>query len=161
MVISCVKCGGDDEDGLPSIPPGPLANSSAYCKLAYETYYHKDYGKMTIPVKNVSRPLVVEISMGLRKILEIDEFKQLAKVSVWVREFWTDEFLQWDPNDYEGVRAMRVKHNSIWTPDMLLYTNGGEDTEPLDHINAIVSYDGQVTYMYPALYHVACHMAIQ
>jgi hypothetical protein len=128
--------------------------------LAEKTYKNANYSIMFIPSEN-NAPLVVRVGVGLRKILEVEEFKQLVKVSIWVREYWNDYRLRWDPAEYDNMTAIRVAHGAVWTPDLMLYTNGGQDEEPLKHINVIVTHHGDVTYMYPALHSVACHMEIR
>lgn len=34
---------------------------------------------------------------------------------------WIDEFLRWDPDDYQGVKEIRIPSDQIWTPDIKLY----------------------------------------
>ena len=134
---------------------------SDHLRLAFDTYLHPGYYKDTIPLKNSSKPIEVYLRVSLRKILEVEEFKQQIKVNVWVHQTWKDEYLTWKPEEYEGVSIMRVKHAYIWVPDIVLYTSGEEDEEPLDHINAIVTHEGTVMYRFPAVYQVTCNMDVR
>jgi len=34
---------------------------------------------------------------------------------------WHDNRLQWDPDEYGGVRRLYVKPEDIWLPDIVLY----------------------------------------
>ena len=36
-------------------------------------------------------------------------------------QLWRDEFLKWNPDDYEGVDEIRIPSHKIWTPDIRLY----------------------------------------
>ena len=158
-LLLCVSCILDDS------PPTVLAfsrfNEETHLAIAKSTFKSPSYSRQAIPVKNHSEPLVVYVGMGLRKILEVDEFRQLVRFSLWIREYWVDEFITWNPESYGGMSTLRVEHGSVWNPDLVLYTNGGDDQEPLEHINLIVDSNGQITYTYPAIYSVACHMEIQ
>lgn len=44
----------------------------------------------------------------------------------WGREkfllqYWQDEFLQWDPNEFGGISSLHVPSELIWKPDLLVY----------------------------------------
>jgi hypothetical protein len=32
-----------------------------------------------------------------------------------------DEFLQWDPDDFNGIRRLNLPSKLIWLPDIVLY----------------------------------------
>ncbi|GJQ78580.1 hypothetical protein Trydic_g11690 [Trypoxylus dichotomus] len=34
---------------------------------------------------------------------------------------WTDEKLNWDPNDYDGKKSIKLASEDIWTPDLRLF----------------------------------------
>ena len=34
---------------------------------------------------------------------------------------WYDEFLDWDPHDYDMINQTTVPYNEIWIPDTYLY----------------------------------------
>jgi len=36
-------------------------------------------------------------------------------------QFWQDEFLVWNPEDYDGIRWVSMPPSYIWTPDIELY----------------------------------------
>ena len=38
-----------------------------------------------------------------------------------VLQFWVDEFLRWNPDDFQGVEVIRIPSDKIWTPDIKLY----------------------------------------
>jgi hypothetical protein len=54
-----------------------------------------------------------------------------------------------------------VEDKYIWRPDIALYSDGAGDYSPtMDTVQAKVNYEGNVSYLYPALYKVACRMDI-
>ena len=38
-----------------------------------------------------------------------------------VHYFRYDEFLQWDPDDFNGIRRLNLPSKLIWLPDIVLY----------------------------------------
>ena len=53
-----------------------------------------------------------------------DEIVELVVVMhhfLWFYKLWKDEFLEWNPADYEGVNEIRIPSHKIWTPDIRLY----------------------------------------
>lgn len=63
----------------------------------------QDYDKRSRPVENFHLPLEVDFSISLRQIIQVDEKNQLITTNLWRTLFWTDEFLQWDPNDHGNI----------------------------------------------------------
>ena len=160
LLLYCVCC--------QKVQSAPVTDShynrfgfATHLALAKDTYLNENYSRQAIPVQDHAKPLILNVGVDLRKILAVEEHEQRINVSLWIREYWIDEYITWDPKEYEGLNRIRVEHGTIWNPDLVLYTNGGEDQEILKHINVIVHHTGHVTYTYPALYSVACHMDIQ
>uniref|UniRef100_F1LFC0 Acetylcholine receptor subunit alpha-type deg-3 n=1 Tax=Ascaris suum TaxID=6253 RepID=F1LFC0_ASCSU len=78
--------------------------------------------------------------MSLYQILAIDERLQSIALNVWVIEKWHDEFLGWDPNQYELINTTILPHQTIWLPDTYVYNSivlSHEETER--YINAVVT----------------------
>ena len=36
-------------------------------------------------------------------------------------QYWTDEFLQWDPAQFGGITSLHIPAELIWKPDLLVY----------------------------------------
>lgn len=36
-------------------------------------------------------------------------------------QYWKDEFLQWNPNNYEGATEIFLSSNDVWIPEFSLY----------------------------------------
>ena len=41
---------------------------------------------------------------------------QSLEVNVWMVQNWYDEFLDFNPHDYEMINKTIVPHNEIWIP---------------------------------------------
>ena len=48
----------------------------------------------------------------------------LLEAKLFGRYTWTDDRLGWNPEDYDGVKSIRVDTSRIWTPDVVLYNKG-------------------------------------
>lgn len=36
-------------------------------------------------------------------------------------KYWRDEFMTWDPEEYDGLDTVYVSVEDIWRPDIVLY----------------------------------------
>lgn len=39
----------------------------------------------------------------------------------FVLKEWIDVKLRWNPDDYSGIKVIRVPSDSLWTPDIVLF----------------------------------------
>ncbi|KAK2188688.1 hypothetical protein NP493_126g11049 [Ridgeia piscesae] len=74
------------------------------------------------------------LGIALRRIVELEEHSQTVTVNVWMRQYWRDDAMVWDP-------ASELK------------TMYGD-------MEVSMSYDGNVTYHYPAVYRITCTIDI-
>ncbi|XP_072021464.1 neuronal acetylcholine receptor subunit alpha-2-like [Amphiura filiformis] len=75
---------------------------------------------------------------------------------------WEDEFLRWNPNDYNGIDTFNVPITSIWTPDITLSDNadiGFERTKP--DTRALISSDGTIIWYAPVIYMNSCNVRVR
>ena len=42
-------------------------------------------------------------------------------ILLYILQDWIDYKLRWDPEEYGGIRVVRLPHDSVWKPDILLY----------------------------------------
>ena len=90
------------------------------------------------PMWDPNKPINVSFSMDLYQILELNEPQQYILLNSWIIEVfqqkqilkvpfkfqrWYDEFLYWDPEDYENITELRLPFDSIWLPDTTLYNS--------------------------------------
>ncbi|XP_033644379.1 neuronal acetylcholine receptor subunit alpha-2-like [Asterias rubens] len=91
-------------------------------------------------------------------ILEnVDEVKQQLAVNVWLRMRWPDEFLTWNPANYNGTAVIRIPANMLWKPDIVLYQS--VDPNPLSGdlgLSCVVSSDGIVQFNTPYIFISYC-----
>uniref|UniRef100_A0A183BMZ5 Neur_chan_LBD domain-containing protein n=1 Tax=Globodera pallida TaxID=36090 RepID=A0A183BMZ5_GLOPA len=104
------------------------------------------YNLLARPVKNESEAVSVHLGMDLQQIIDIDEKAQIMQTNIWLRMSWVDIYLTWDPAEYGGIREVRLPMTSIWKPDVL--------------VNAIVMFNGSVTWIPPAIIRSLCHIDV-
>ncbi|XP_054858945.1 neuronal acetylcholine receptor subunit alpha-3 isoform X2 [Eublepharis macularius] len=82
------------------------------------------------------------------------------ETNLWLRHIWNDYKLKWNPEDYGGVRFIRVPSHKIWKPDIVLYNNAVGDFQVDDKTKAILNYTGNVTWMPPAIFKSSCKIDV-
>lgn len=43
-----------------------------------------------------------------------------AVLYIYLQE-WVDEFMQWDPKDFNNISTLRIPCHKLWLPDIVLY----------------------------------------
>ncbi|XP_077988494.1 acetylcholine receptor subunit alpha-1-A-like [Glandiceps talaboti] len=125
------------------------------------THLMSNYSKMVRPVRKGSDTVDVQYDIALQQIIDMDERNQILLTNVWLRQFWTDVHFQWDPEDYGGVKNIRVASPNIWKPDVVLYNNADDKFEGIMKTNADIDYTGAVKWYAPALFKSSCKVNIR
>lgn len=50
-----------------------------------------------------------------------DERNQILTTYLWIRQVWTDAYLTWKKEDYDGLDTIRIPSSYVWRPDIVLY----------------------------------------
>ncbi|KJH49956.1 hypothetical protein DICVIV_03903 [Dictyocaulus viviparus] len=82
------------------------------------TKLFEDYNRHIRPVRNLSTTTIVYMDNGLRSIINTEEVNQVIVLKEWLRMFWQDEFLVWNPADYDNITEIKVPRSLIWLPDV-------------------------------------------
>jgi hypothetical protein len=43
------------------------------------------------------------------------------KLNVWLRMYWQNTFLKWNPDSYGGIKKITVSKDKVWVPDLTLW----------------------------------------
>uniref|UniRef100_A0A3Q3A6U0 5-hydroxytryptamine (serotonin) receptor 3A n=1 Tax=Kryptolebias marmoratus TaxID=37003 RepID=A0A3Q3A6U0_KRYMA len=73
------------------------------------------------PVVNLSSPTIANLSFTLYAVLGVNEKAQILTTFLWLRLFWHNEFLVWDPDECDGVSRISLPVKELWTPDIIVY----------------------------------------
>ncbi|NXD18485.1 ACHB2 protein, partial [Nothocercus nigrocapillus] len=89
------------------------------------------------------------------------EREQIMTTNVWLTQEWEDYRLTWRPEDFDNMRKVRLPSKHIWLPDVVLYNNADGMYEVSFYSNAVISYDGSIFWLPPAIYKSACKIEVK
>ncbi|CAI4227023.1 unnamed protein product [Auanema sp. JU1783] len=119
------------------------------------------------PKRNISEPVKIMFKMELYQIIELNERQQFVAVSAWVIERWFDEFLYWNPMDFDNITEIKLHHSHIWIPDTTLYNTlvmKDDDQRRLLYVKITTDFERKrayVEFLYPAIYKFYCRLYLQ
>ncbi|XP_062847957.1 neuronal acetylcholine receptor subunit beta-2 isoform X2 [Trichomycterus rosablanca] len=99
--------------------------------------------------------------VSLAQLISVHEREQIMTTNVWLTQEWQDYRLIWDPEEFDGMKKVRLPSKHIWLPDVVLYNNADGMYEVSFYSNAVVSYDGSVFWLPPAIYKSACKIEVK
>ena len=73
------------------------------------------------------------------KLMNFDIEAQTLDVVFWLEQRWYDPRLVWNPNDYGGLKTIKVKPSSVWTPDIVLYNSAEARYQMTDDLSNAVN----------------------
>ncbi|CAH1788003.1 unnamed protein product [Owenia fusiformis] len=132
--------------------------------LTRALFDENSYDPKVRPVKNLNTTTTVSIGMTMNQIRELVEITQTLTCAIWAVLRWKDEFLTWDPADYDGLDLLIVPSDTIWTPDITLYNSVDEErgfTEIWSNTNVRISHTGDIHWMTVAQTQTTCRLYIR
>uniref|UniRef100_A0A3Q3D1N0 Cholinergic receptor, nicotinic, gamma n=1 Tax=Hippocampus comes TaxID=109280 RepID=A0A3Q3D1N0_HIPCM len=125
----------------------------------------KGYNKKVRPVENSGDVTQVTLKMTLTNLISLSEKDEALMTSVWIEMQWCDYRLRWDqpPRStlYKNITSqLRLPSKKIWLPDVILENNVDGQFEVALYCNALVSPDGCVYWLPPAIYRSACPITV-
>ncbi|CAD5113922.1 DgyrCDS3081 [Dimorphilus gyrociliatus] len=101
---------------------------------------------------------VVLFSLGLIQ-MDLNEKDKILTMSMWTRYAWKDEYLRWDPKDYDGIITIRLSADLIWIPDIMLYNTASVETVARDAL-AVINYNGRVMWYPHTVFKSSCSVDV-
>ncbi|KAM5185886.1 5-hydroxytryptamine receptor 3A [Callospermophilus lateralis] len=136
-----------------------VQNSTRPALLRLFDHLLANYRKGVRPVRDWRRPTTISIDVIVYAILNVDEKNQVLTTYIWYRQFWTDEFLQWNPEDFDNITKLSVPTDSVWVPDILI--NEFVDVGKSPNIPYVyVQHQGEVQNYKPLQVVTACSLDI-
>ncbi|XP_024921176.1 5-hydroxytryptamine receptor 3A, partial [Cynoglossus semilaevis] len=109
------------------------------------------------PVHNWTSATTISINLILQSVLDVDAKTQSITLSIWYRQIWTDEFLVWDPEEFDGITEISLSSDAIWIPDVIvteLVDEGKSPPIPYVYVNS----SGSVRNYRPMQVVLACSL---
>ncbi|XP_042581157.1 LOW QUALITY PROTEIN: acetylcholine receptor subunit alpha [Cyprinus carpio] len=122
--------------------------------------------KVVRPVSHFRDPVVVTVGLQLIfQLISVDEVNQIVNSNVRLKQQWKDVNLQWNPDDYGGIRKIRIPSTDIWKPDLVLYnkyesllTDG--DFAIVHETKVLLEHTGMITWTPPAIFKSYCEIVV-
>ncbi|CAF4350311.1 unnamed protein product [Rotaria sp. Silwood2] len=136
-----------------------LVNCSDEQRLLF--FLMRNYSNSVRPVRNASLPVPVKLGLTLTQIFDMMEKNQILITNVWLDQEWYDEFLQWNPADFNGIRRLNLPSKLIWLPDIVLYNNADEfSNSNTMQANAMLIHNGSVFWPIPTRLKSTCQIDV-
>ncbi|XP_058395280.1 neuronal acetylcholine receptor subunit beta-2 [Diceros bicornis minor] len=119
------------------------------------------YNKLIRPATNGSELVTVQLMVSLAQLISVHEREQIMTTNVWLTQEWEDYRLTWKPEEFDNMKKVRLPAKHIWLPDVVLYNNADGMYEVSFYSNAVVSYDGSIFWLPPAIYKSACKIEVK
>ncbi|VDP10314.1 unnamed protein product [Soboliphyme baturini] len=116
----------------------PDASEKQLLRDLFRTYY-----RLERPVAETSEAVIVTLSVRLRQIVDVK---------------WKDRNMKWTPSEYGGIRDISIPAEKIWKPDILLYNNVDQKFDSANAVNAVINFEGEVTWVSPGIFRSSCAM---
>ncbi|XP_063166998.1 5-hydroxytryptamine receptor 3A-like [Candoia aspera] len=139
--------------------PSKASSSSKAALRQLSDYLFANYKKDVRPVWNWRKTTNVAIDVMIYAILSVDEKNQVLTTYIWYRQQWIDEFLKWNPEDFDNITQMSVPTEAIWVPDILIneFVDVGKSPE-IPYV--YILYNGEVRNLKPVQVVTACSLDI-
>ncbi|KAK2156413.1 hypothetical protein LSH36_214g04021 [Paralvinella palmiformis] len=73
------------------------------------------------PVRKPSDVITVVLDTAVVKVLDLDEKQHVLTTNGWIYHEWHDFQLEWNPQDYGGLKRIRIPVERLWVPDIVLF----------------------------------------
>ncbi|XP_074160319.1 5-hydroxytryptamine receptor 3A isoform X2 [Sminthopsis crassicaudata] len=134
-------------------------NNTKPALLQLSDYLLTHYKKSVRPVRDWRKPTTVSIDVMIYAILNVDEKNQVLTTYIWYRQYWIDEFLKWNPEDFDNITQLSIPTDYIWVPDILI--NEFVDVGKSPNIPYVyVRHQGEVQNYKPIQVVTACSLDI-
>ena len=118
---------------------------------------------MVRPVLNMDNPVKVIFGFTLVQIVNLDEHQQSITMKIWLRMKWINEFMTWDPEEWGNIAHSRVQPHNVWTPDIFLEEDVGDQVTAGLHgqtIPILINSNGEHEWMVPVMLQSACKVDV-
>uniref|UniRef100_A0A8C5DIZ8 Acetylcholine receptor subunit beta n=1 Tax=Gouania willdenowi TaxID=441366 RepID=A0A8C5DIZ8_GOUWI len=120
----------------------------------------EDYNMKVRPAQYWEERVMVRVGMTLSQLVSLNEKNEEMTTNVYMNLAWTDYRLSWDPAEYDNINVLRIPPNKVWRPDIYLINNNDGQFDVALYVNVLVSSDGTVNWLPPAIYRSSCSIEV-
>ncbi|XP_056147729.1 acetylcholine receptor subunit alpha-like [Lampris incognitus] len=118
------------------------------------------YNKIVRPVNHFKEAVVVTVGLQLIQLISVDEVNQIVTSNVRLKQQWLDVNLKWDPDEYGGIKKIRVPSTDIWRPDLVLYNNADGAFAIIHETKVLLEHTGMIIWNPPAIFKSYCEIIV-
>ena len=137
----------------------PILGNSYY-EDSLKNKLFENYNNDVFPSGNNTK---IDLKMGiaLRAFNNIDQIEGTLTSNIWLRHWWTDDLLKWNPEEYNNITSLVMltdpeKGRSIWIPDIYLYNTAEQPMSQLDYSHVALDYNGYILWSRPGIVVSTC-----
>ncbi|KAJ3589463.1 hypothetical protein NHX12_010308 [Muraenolepis orangiensis] len=119
-----------------------------------------NYTSALRPVEDTDHIINVTLQITLSQIIDMDERNQILTTYLWNRQMWTDAYLVWRTEDYDGLDTIRIPSRLVWKPDIVLYNSANDQFSSSMETNVVLRNNGQVMWDQPAITKSSCSVDV-
>ncbi|GCC18180.1 hypothetical protein chiPu_0017837 [Chiloscyllium punctatum] len=119
-----------------------------------------NYDARIRPARFYGDVIDVTLKLTLTNLISLKEKEETLTTNVWIEIQWTDYRLSWNSSDYAGIELVRIPSRMVWLPEIVLENNIDGGFEIAYYANVLVSNDGSIYWLPPAIYRSACAIAV-
>ncbi|KAM4659654.1 acetylcholine receptor subunit gamma [Amazona ochrocephala] len=119
-----------------------------------------NYNRHLRPALHGDQIIDVTLKLTLTNLISLNEREETLTTNVWIEMQWSDYRLRWDPEEYDNIQLLRVPSTMVWLPDIVLENNIDGTFEITLYPNVLVSPDGSIYWLPPAIYRSSCSIHV-
>ncbi|OXB82425.1 UNVERIFIED_CONTAM: hypothetical protein H355_000683 [Colinus virginianus] len=119
-----------------------------------------NYNRHLRPALRGDQVIDVTLKLTLTNLISLNEREETLTTNVWIEMQWSDYRLRWDPEKYDDIQQLRVPSTMVWLPDVVLENNIDGTFEITLYANVLVSPDGSIYWLPPAIYRSSCSIHV-
>lgn len=82
-----------------------------------------NYNPYIRPVTNQARTVLVNMSVNIFALQDLDEVSGTLHLSALLKLKWYDEILTWNPAPYGGISSFTIPQPNAWNPDIVIHNS--------------------------------------
>ncbi|KAK3233014.1 hypothetical protein CYMTET_56665 [Cymbomonas tetramitiformis] len=114
------------------------------------------------PVLNTLDPIILYTAIWRLVPADIDDAEEVISGSIIMQHEWSDPYLRWAPEDYDGISEMGLKDDSkIWIPNIMIENTINDGVFMKGEFGFRIRYDGIVRYNAPHAFSTSCRLDVR
>lgn len=123
-----------------------------------------NYSVRVRPVLDQEKPVIVSILYALVYMNNFDAVNGVLTTASTLQFRWTDENLQWNPQNYGNISWIRLKVSDVWTPVLLLGNSADNPSLKIGNVqndkSVLLYSDGGLRYLVSGILSTMCYPSI-